>query len=498
MKIYLRAIMFFFLLISVCSSYSQDYSHTEVNGILIDSISKQPLLYASVFVPGTTIGIITNENGHYSLNISKLPTIDSVRFQYMGYQTKDVALSQLLSSPNVSLAENIINLKQATVFGNTIDPVSVIEKVSQNLNENYQDITIEREVFIRQRFTSDIQDLLIDYKKSTISEIDKNMIVAAQENIPRNSVSYTDFYGKMYVPDLQNDSIPFKLSPMRVISLKEKELTELDNINTVFENTLKATDSLEYWKIKTGIIGTKVHFDFEDTSSVTLPKDEQLVSSFTSDVNYQLQNASFSEKEWDFIFKPSRYKFSLFAGSNFNNEDIYIIDFVPKQKGIFQGRLFVSMESFAILRVDYQYAPQKRGNHFNMFGISYTDAKYEASVHFEKVDTCYQLKYFSLKTLQKISFDRKISLLKKRKRPFFDKTMDELKTDLDISLNNEESFEFLVLSQRPISKKKYTEVQEEKSMKVIYIDQFRNDLWEGYNIIEPTQQMREYTKQFED
>ena len=337
MKVYLRPITFFFLLLSAYHSYSQDRALKEVKGSLTDSTSKQPLLYANVFVPGTSVGIITNEKGHYSLDISTLSASDSVRFQYMGYQSKDVALSQLITSPDVSLVQDIINIRQATVFGNAIDPVSIIEKVSQNLKENHQDINVEREVFIRQRFTSDIQQLHIDYKKSTISEIDKNMIATAQENIPRNSISYTDFYGKIYVPALQNDSIPFKLRPMRVITLKEKDLTELDNISAVFENAFKATDSLEYWKVKTGVIGTRVQIDFEDSLNTSLPKDEQPTSSFARSVNNLLQNAAFSEKEWDFIFKPSRYKFTLFGGSSINNEDIFIIDFSLSKKAYFKA-----------------------------------------------------------------------------------------------------------------------------------------------------------------
>ena len=136
MKVYLRPITFFFLLLSAYHSYSQDRTLKEVKGSLTDSTSKQPLLYANVFVPGTSVGIITNEKGHYSLDISTLSASDSVRFQYMGYQSKDVALSQLITSPDVSLDQDIINIRQATVFGNAIDLVSIIEKVSQNLKEN--------------------------------------------------------------------------------------------------------------------------------------------------------------------------------------------------------------------------------------------------------------------------------------------------------------------------------------------------------------------------
>ena len=31
-------------------------------------------------------------------------------------------------------------------------------------------------------------------------------------------------------------------------------------------------------------------------------------------------------------------------------------------------------------------------------------------------------------------------------------------------------------------------------MKVIYVDRFDDSLWQGYDILEPTKQMREYKK----
>ena len=129
-----------------------------------------------------------------------------------------------------------------------------------------------------------------------------------------------------------------------------------------------------------------------------------------------------------------------------------------------------------------------------MMGISYAEKEYKVSVYFEKLDADYQLKYFSYKALTTFGIDRKLSLLKQRKRPFFDKTLLELKGGLDMQVSSQSSFEFLVLSHDRISEKEYLNFEENKKMKVIYVNQFDDSLWQGYDILEPTKQMREYKK----
>lgn len=496
-----RLLKFAFTLCLSCVyvlAFSQETSLTEIKGQLLDAQSQEPLLYANIYALKTAKGIISNEKGHYSLDISDLEMADTIRFQYMGYKSKNIALSQLIKNPSVALEQDIIKLGETMIFGNVVNPKEVIETVTEKLTSNYSSIDVEREVFIRQRYSSDIKHLDLKYKKSSISEVDQNTITTLQEKVPRHSISYTDFYGKMFLSRTPPDSLPFKLQPIRVVSLDDEDLTEMKKITNVFEKAFKDTDSTEYWKVKTGIIGGKIDIEGEDSTETDLQDNEQVLSDYSSGLKYQLSNAKFYENEWEFLYKTSRYEYTLMGGSRINDEDIYIIDFKPKNKGMYEGRLFISMQSHAILRADYQYAPGKTGKDFSLLGVSYTEAQYTASVHFEKMDSTYQLKYLSYKKLDRYSFDRKMALIKKRKRPFFDKTLNELKTAINISAQNESSFEFLVLSHNSISPQSYDDFNEQNAMEVLYIDQFSDDLWEGYNIIEPTKKMREYKKYIND
>ena len=47
-----------------------------------------------------------------------------------------------------------------------------------------------------------------------------------------------------------------------------------------------------------------------------------------------------------------------------------------------------------------------------------------------------------------------------------------------------------------ISEQQFTDFKQKKNMEVIYVDQFDDKLWKDFSIIEPTEQMREYRKQY--
>jgi len=85
--------------------------------------------------------------------------------------------------------------------------------------------------------------------------------------------------------------------------------------------------------------------------------------------------------------------------------------------------------------------------------------------------------------------------MKKRKRFLFDKTLKELKVGLYMSMTMQESLEFLVLEDVDLSADGFAGFQQAKIMEIIYVDQFDDKLWQGFSIIEPTQQMKEYKKQ---
>jgi len=482
-------------------------SNEELKGLILDLEKQTPLPYANIYVLHKDKGTISNEKGHFSISISDLDKTDTLRFQYIGYKTKNITIGQLNTSSFVYLKENIINLSEILVFGNTPDAKSIVKKVLENKDSNYRKIMSKNQVFIRERDITEFDEINFNLKKSSISQLDKEMIEFVEASIPEQFLSYTDFLGNIYLSGKSDDSIKLKTDPIRTVSLKEKDYTELEQIETVFEDVFTEVGEEEYWKVKSGIFSQKITEDdeeqkndtiieFEEPKKDTLNENEKWLKYYSRGINSRLRYTQMNDKdEWEFLHKTGKYDYTIAGGTRVNGEDVYIIDFIPRSGGRYFGRMYISIQTYALVRADYEYDEGKTGRDIHLLGIGYTENYFSGSIYFEKKDDNYVLKYFSKKTGFSASFDRNVSLLKKRKRFLFDKKLNEIKVGIDMSMDIEESTEYLVLDGKDIPHKQFADFEQKERMEIIYVDQFDDNLWKGYSILEPTKQMREYKKQ---
>lgn len=504
-KIYLPlSFLAFFLSVNSYGQSTQDTNSQkptfEIKGLVLDSATKTALPYANIYILNSNKGIISNEQGHFSISKAGLKESDTLRFQYIGYASKKIRLSDLDAFSTVYLKEEITDLSEVLVFGNAPNPASIVKKVLLYKDSNYKRTNYSKnQTFIRERENVDFTDIRLNCEKTSIKGLDKEMFQLLEEKIPKHTTSYTDFLGDIYFAKSEEDSIGRKLNEIRTVSLKEKDIAELKQFENVFENIFKDKKEKEYWKVRSGIFASKID---EDNEQDTVPKKDTLIenrkrlSSYNSGLNYKLRYSLLDDKDqWEFLHKTGRYKYTLIGGTRVNGEEVYIIDFKPKSSGVYRGRMYISIASYALIRADYAYALGKTGRDFHLLGIGYTETQFNGSIYFEKKDETYSLKYFSYKIANSVSIERKVSLLKKKKRLLFDKKLEELKLDILFALDTEESIEYLVLDDKEISKQQYDAFKQVKYMDVIYVDQFDDKLWSGFSIIEPTKQMKEYKKQ---
>ena len=80
-----------------------------VRGMVIDEENKEPVIGAAVFIDGTRKGIVTDIDGQFAL---KVPSDTSLVISSIGYYSKKVRVSSLLSSDN-----NVIMLEKDAMTG---------------------------------------------------------------------------------------------------------------------------------------------------------------------------------------------------------------------------------------------------------------------------------------------------------------------------------------------------------------------------------------------
>lgn len=479
------------------NGYNQQNSEEKVSltGVLLDEQTKAPLPYANIVIVGKNKVITTNEKGYFL--VRNLAKTDSLNFHYIGYEQKKVCICDLQQGAAVSLKEEIISLNEFFVFSKDYDAKEIVKNVLKHKEDNYKNTLSKKQVFVRHRYISNIDKVKINFKKSSFSHLDEKMTQLFEQKIPKQSISYTDFLGDVYTSNQAEEKL--KIQPIKVVRLNDKNVADLEQMEKVFTNLFANTKENEYWKIKSGIIGGKIDTDITepDTDIDSLSdfhKNNLSVTNYAERLQNRFNTIFEDKKKWDFLHNTSNYEYTLVGGTKVNNEDVYIIDFKPKNKGEFLGKLYIATSTFALVKADFKYDEGKTGTNVQLFGVGYTINQIDISIYFEKQGNNYELKYFAQKTGNRVSFDRNVSLIKKRERFLVDKKLNEIKVGLNMISREESSFEAIVIHQENIPSSTYEKLTPPNYFKMIYVDQFNDNIWKGYDILEPTKQMRDYKK----
>ncbi|NAS32051.1 hypothetical protein GTQ40_13780 [Flavobacteriaceae bacterium R38] len=109
----MKRIIFFLFLFNSFSLFAQT-----INGYVFDNVSKEPLIGASVYFDGTTIGVITDENGRFSITIEKKITTPLI-ISYIGFHDVLIASPWELREIKASLVPKAVTLNEVVL---TADP----------------------------------------------------------------------------------------------------------------------------------------------------------------------------------------------------------------------------------------------------------------------------------------------------------------------------------------------------------------------------------------
>jgi hypothetical protein len=475
-------------------------SITEVNGKVLDAETMLPLAFTNIAISSKNRGTVSNEDGQFLLNIAGLNLSDTVSFHYIGYKAKRIAISDLINNSVVLLQAYVISINDFIVYGNEIDAKAIVKKVIENKEKNYRVAPLKSRMFVRNRYATDISSLRIKSLKNSFDELDKSTAKMLENSVPKHQLSYTDYYGDVYsnnTDDIDKEDRT-KLFPIKIISLRDNEdYTELE---TTFNALFNDTDEKEYWKVASGVFSTKLTVNGDSANIDTTQKVEDYKNTMSSwffekQINRSNEFLSMEDEDnWQFLYETGKYNYTLFGGTRLKGEDVYIIDFVTKGRGDYKGRLYISTSTYAILKAEFQYAEGKSGTDINLLGIAYKETIHKATVFFENKSGNYRLKYMFRQEGERVGFNRNVELIKKRKRFLFDKTIAKYKVKLVYKAVNLNSIEVLVIGENIISKKQFTDFKSKERLKVKYVNEFDENMWKGFSIIAPTDQMKDYRK----
>nr|WP_299174759.1 carboxypeptidase-like regulatory domain-containing protein [uncultured Allomuricauda sp.] len=461
---------------------------------LIDAKTQKGIPYATVQY-GEHQGVITNEEGRFSFILDETSTQDSIYISSMGYQKMGFTLEQLQDSV-ITITPKAIELTGVYLFDKELDVDEIMERVEERIPTNYNKAPLKQRFFLRQSSFNTLQKMDIEFKKSTIAELDEPLMDSIISILPKNSAYYTETLGDYYQNGEENKLEIIKAAELYDKSNEGSMEALSDKMEAIFRANVKP-DS--YLKIKSGIFGEKVQLDsiFEneeetDELEAELKKPEK--NYFLGNRKYimsEITDQFFGKSKLDVAKKLNRYEFELLGYSELENQGVYVVGFAPKRGADFQGKLFVNIEDFAIMRMDYENV--KTIKSIKLLGFSYQELKYFGSTIFSKFDgDKYQLKFMNFTFGRKMGVDRPLKVIEKNKHVKGRRKQNELSLALDIVNYNTEKYELVVYNSDKVSKTNFEALEEDETVEATYLSAYDPDFWKGYTIMEPNQAIREF------
>ncbi len=493
--IYSKAVLISFF---ICLS-SSGVSAQTITSKVVDKKTGEPIPYATVQISENQ-GIITNEEGSFSLNLdNSLSEIDSIYISSMGYEKVGIA-AQKTADSIIYIEPKAIELKSVFISNKNLSVDEIINHVKERVPQNYSADLSKKRLFFRQSEYNNINKMNIEFKKSTIDELNKKFIDSILTIIPRKSAYYTEILSNYY-----GNHDKAKLDIIKAAELYDKNnLGDMDALSQRMEEIFKANVKPDsYLKIKSGIFGTKVQVDsiLEQNEEASATKEDlEKKDSKNPFIDYRKSTLKglFSklffqeDSRLNFIDKAGRYDFELLDYTYINDQTAYVIKFSPKRKEDFKGTLYINTEDFAVMRMDYENV--KLLKNFRLLGLTYKITRYRGKTIFVKgADNKYHLKFLEKTVGTAFGVDRPLKVIEKNKHVPGRNKQNELSLNIDVVNTNTNKYEVVVFNAKPITETDFKNSTENKAIKPQYLSRYDPEFWKGYNIIEPNAAIRQFT-----
>jgi len=466
---------------------------------IVDGKSKKPIPYATIEYAKNK-GVISNEEGRFNFVLDTITTkkLDSVYITSLGYQKTGFTYENLLDSI-IYIEPKAIELGGVYVFNKDLSIDEILENVEKNLDRNHKNSFLKKRFFLRQSYTDLLNKIDVEFIKSTIAELDKKLIDSVVNAVPRQSTYFTETLGDLYTNASDNNSN--KLSVIKAAELynKENEISG-EAMQERFEKILEQNVKQDsYLKIKSGWFSTKIQVDsiIENTDEAeSIEEKEPEKTNFVPNRKYALKimhDRMFIKKSnLDVIRKLSKYEFSLAGYTDIENAGVYILNFKPKNRADFEGKLYINVEDFAIMRIDYDNV--KSLKKVKLLGFSYNHHTYKGSTVFTKDPTgAYTVKFATFENGSSFGVKRPLKIVEKNKNVKGRRKQNELKLKLDVTGNNYSKYELVVYDVSKSDAATLKSLTEEKNIKPQYLPSYNPEFWKGYTIMEPNQAIKEFT-----
>ena len=157
-----------------------DDSYITITGVAKDANTHQKIVFASVSVPGTDIGTVTNSEGEFTLKVKKSLKAEFFEITHLGYINKKFEINGSLGNDRVfNLEQHIYPLKELTVRPK--EPRDIVKMALMNIKLNYSAkpnmmTGFYRESIKQGREYLSISEAVVDISKASYTSLQNDQV----------------------------------------------------------------------------------------------------------------------------------------------------------------------------------------------------------------------------------------------------------------------------------------------------------------------------------
>jgi hypothetical protein len=354
MKSYL---FFFFFLVIVQSkaqinpiNYNDSSSFKYFKGTILDSKTKNELIFASITVSGSNISTISNSEGDFLIKIPIYRQDPSLIISYLGYKDKVISINDLKQEKNLLYLEPV-NVQLKDVFVNGIDANKLFSNVLNNRSQNYGDSAIQmigfyRESIKKRRTYVSVLESIVNIEKMPFSSgvQDQVNILKGRKNVDYTKLDTINFklegglFTSLFIDLIKEPSNIFSENAFDLYNFRFEDITQINDKEVLIisfkqKSTLEDPDPSYSGKLfidakSLAIISATFKLNVENRIKAGLiftRKKPKGLDIYPTEVNYQVdyrqQNNTF-KLNWDkWIFNTSYNTTFELVNTNWENLD---------------------------------------------------------------------------------------------------------------------------------------------------------------------------------
>lgn len=253
-------ILTFIVSTAVLAQKPDTLNYKSFSGKVVDKATNKPVVFANVYVSGSSLGTVTNSEGEFIIKIPVNKLNSKVGITFLGYKNISIPVSELKPADNIVYLETSpIPLDEVIIRSG--NPLDLLNGALRNIRNNYQNSPEKQ----------------IGFYRETIKQ-NRNYLEVAEAVLDVYKASYTD--------DFDFDRV--KIYKGR----KSQDVKKMDTILFKFQGGPKTSFLLDVIKTPGNLLSTEMleYYDFELSGMTKINDRDSYIINFDQkdNVNYPL------------------------------------------------------------------------------------------------------------------------------------------------------------------------------------------------------------------